>query len=174
MKTIKRLTSRILLLNARDEVLLFEYEDDHTDVKRFWVTPGGGVEPGETFAQAAIRELLEETGLEVERVGEPIWFRCKTLRFRDFLQANEEFHFLVRVKTWAVTGTNPDDVERNNERQHRWWSLEALRSSHETIFPESLVDHLEPILRGKIPAEPLDISPPDRDGKSPARVQTSP
>jgi 8-oxo-dGTP diphosphatase len=159
MKTVARRTSRILLLNARDEVLLFEYEDDSTDIKRFWVTPGGGVEPGESFTQAAIRELFEETGLEVEDVGDPIWFRRKLVQCRDQIEDVEEFHFLVRVETWQVTGTNPDELERQNERGYQWWNLEALRASHETIFPESLTQHLEPILRGKIPPEPLDISP---------------
>ena len=159
MKTIKRLTSRIVLLNARDEVLLFEYEDDNTNVKRFWVTPGGGLEPSETFTQAAIRELFEETGLEVAAVGDPIWFRRKLVQCRDHLEDIEEFHFLVRVETWDVTGLNPDELERHNEKGHQWWSLEALRQSHETVFPESLAVHLEPVLRGEIRPEPSDISP---------------
>jgi len=34
-----------------------------------WMVPGGGIEEGESSAQAAVREVWEETGLEVEITG---------------------------------------------------------------------------------------------------------
>lgn len=43
---------RILLARRRDNDL--------------WTIPGGGMEPGETIAQTAVREVKEETGIDVE------------------------------------------------------------------------------------------------------------
>ena len=44
-------------------VLLFADTDPGVPGSRWWVTPGGGMDPGETEEQTALRELEEETGL---------------------------------------------------------------------------------------------------------------
>ena len=51
----------VLCFDARDRVALVR----HAESGR-WTTPGGGVEPYERPADAALREMWEETGLHVE------------------------------------------------------------------------------------------------------------
>src|SRR6266545_7899789 len=53
--------SSCVVLNQKGEVLLVLRQDF-----RIWALPGGGLEPNETWEQAAVRETLEETGYEVE------------------------------------------------------------------------------------------------------------
>lgn len=49
-----------VVINPRGEVLLQLRRDTGT-----WAPPSGGVEPGETIAECAIREVREEAGIEV-------------------------------------------------------------------------------------------------------------
>ncbi|HEX3680685.1 MAG TPA: NUDIX domain-containing protein, partial [Galbitalea sp.] len=68
-----RLTSRILLFDEAGCILLFLTIAPDTSKFARWVTPGGGVDPGETHEQAAVRELFEETGLAIGDPGTPVW-----------------------------------------------------------------------------------------------------
>src|SRR5262249_124348 len=43
----------------------------------FWLLVGGGVQPGETYEQAAYREVVEETGLREVTIGRCVWTQEK-------------------------------------------------------------------------------------------------
>src|SRR3954453_22254483 len=49
------------VLNGRGELLLIRRTDNEN-----WAMPGGGVDIGETIAEAGVRETREETGIECD------------------------------------------------------------------------------------------------------------
>jgi 8-oxo-dGTP pyrophosphatase MutT (NUDIX family) len=56
-----RRAARVILLDPQDRVLLMRY-DGGPPSGSHWATPGGGLNPGEDYREAAVRELAEETG----------------------------------------------------------------------------------------------------------------
>ena len=55
-----RRSARLMIVSPGARLLLFRYEDEHQAA--FWATPGGELLTGESFVDAAQRELFEETG----------------------------------------------------------------------------------------------------------------
>jgi 8-oxo-dGTP pyrophosphatase MutT (NUDIX family) len=70
---VNRATSRVLLFDREQRFLLFLTKAPDTSGVARWLTPGGGVDAGESHHAAAVRELEEETGLALPDLGQPVW-----------------------------------------------------------------------------------------------------
>ncbi|MFI7600759.1 NUDIX hydrolase [Actinoplanes sp. NPDC049681] len=144
MTYIDRRAARVLLIDAAERVLLLHGGDPAQAGKRWWFTPGGGLDEGETPAEGAARELDEETGLRVDPadLGEPVHHEVTEFSYdaRHYRQA--QHFFLHRVPHWDVSFDGFDEGERQSITDHRWWSLAEIDASDEEIYPRDLADLL--------------------------------
>jgi 8-oxo-dGTP pyrophosphatase MutT (NUDIX family) len=141
---IDRRAARVLLVDRADRTLLLRGGDPARPGLRWWFTPGGGLDDGETSAEGAARELREETGLRVgpDELGEPVWHQVTRFSYdnRDYRQAQD--FYLVRVDEWQVDTAGFDPEEKLTIDQHRWWSADELDATDEAVYPEELADLL--------------------------------
>jgi 8-oxo-dGTP diphosphatase len=138
----RRPSSRLLIIDRDNRVLLFRFAFTRGPLagQNYWATPGGGLEAGESFADAARRELFEETGILRDEVGQEVAEREFVLKLYDgeSVMADERF-FLVRVADQSLSRDHWSPVEIEVMTEHRWWSVEELTSTSESVFPETLV-----------------------------------
>lgn len=135
---VLRTAARVVLVRPDASVLMFCTTASGRPV---WFTPGGGLEPGEELPQAAVRELREETGLELDpqQLTGPIWRRRARFEFlgQDHLQT--EHYFVAAAPDGFVVNTAGfDSVERTTIGEHRWWTVHELSTTTETIYPVEL------------------------------------
>jgi 8-oxo-dGTP pyrophosphatase MutT (NUDIX family) len=134
-----------LIIEPAGRVLLFRFvfKKGALAGEDYWATPGGGVEEGETFEQAAIRELREETGIRVESVGPQVGQREFVLQLSDgeYVVADERF-FRVEAKEATLSRDEWTAEEVEVMVVHRWWSRDELSQTSETVWPENLIEML--------------------------------
>lgn len=145
-----RATVRVLLTNPAGETLLFEDSDPGLDDARWWVTPGGGIDPGEGELDAAIREVAEETGYQLQEsdlIG-PIARRHVVHGYSDRVIEQDESFYVARTDDFAVDVSGHTADERLTFKQFRWWSTEELRATDDWVWPHELVEILHLVDEG--------------------------
>lgn len=102
-----RPAARVLLVDGSDRILYLRAREDRTG-KEFWVMPGGGIKDTETFEEAAIRELKEETGLEV-KLGPCVWTRRHVFKWEGRELDQYEVFFFARTGQRDIEPIKQDD-----------------------------------------------------------------
>lgn len=136
-----RPAARILLVDAAARVLLFRFTP--ADRPPLWCTPGGAVDPGETYAAAARRELWEEVGLDID-CGPEVARRVVDFTTFEGVEVNaDERYFRVDIDRFDVQAGALTELEQRLLVGHRWFSRNDIEAHDELIYPEDLVDLLD-------------------------------
>lgn len=143
-----RATARVLLYDADDRVLLFLHHGKDREIPPRWITPGGGVDPGEDFATAAVRETLEETGLRLDGVPAPF--------LEEDFDPDQRWHpydtgrwawYAVRVDGFEPARGGWTEEELVDIVDWRWISADDLAADSFECEPAELPD----LIRANVP-----------------------
>ena len=150
-----RTAGRVLVIAPDHRVLLLRIQEPGAD-RSFWITPGGGVEPGESPRAAAARELCEETGLQAVELGPCIWERRHAFRWLGRMYDQHEWFYLLRTEHFEPCFAGHTDVEVEVLSEHRWWSVEEIRDVSAVDFaPRQIAHHIEQLLTHGPPSKPV-------------------
>lgn len=138
----RRLAARILLIGPTDRLLLFkiQYKAGALAGMSYWATPGGQLRGDESFEAAALRELKEETGVDVQSVGPCIAHRefpWKTPDGEDVLAI--ENYYVARADIEQCSSDSWSGQERGAIGEVRWWSQAELVGCDEDVYPPDLM-----------------------------------
>jgi len=138
-----RATARILLIDDKNMIFLLKtHFDPEVGLPPRWLTPGGGIDDGESTLEAAVRELFEETGMIVrpEELGEPVLVTSGRWDWAD----GENYHtytdtiFELQVNHFEPDVSGFTTEELRDILEYRWWTIEEVLGSEDLFAPHDL------------------------------------
>ena len=126
--------AHVLVLNSKDKLYLQKRAMNKKVQPGKWDTSvGGHVDSGEDYFNAAVRETSEELGINAE--PEKYKFLYKYLHRNDF---ESEW-----VSTYLLLWDGDIRVQKTEIEEGRFWSIEEIRNSEQSIFTPNFLEELE-------------------------------
>ncbi|GAB3755418.1 NUDIX hydrolase [Microlunatus parietis] len=139
-----RTAVRVLPIDGDGRVLLLHGFDPARPAEPYWFTVGGGLEPGETPAEAAVRELAEEVGLAAtpDRLVGPLAEATIEFWFDSVRYLQQQTYYAVRVAPDPITFAGQDAIEHASIDAYAWFSAAELAGTTDPVYPDDLADLL--------------------------------
>ena len=133
---------RVIVLDDENRMLMVCQHHEDRDI---WMVPGGGIEEGESSLEAAVREVEEETGLDIE-VQKLLW------HVEEVSERGQRFvNFFLGEMTGGTLelGEDPEcDAEHQVLREVKFLSKEEIQAL-EHVYPGYLRDEVWHVLAGE-------------------------
>jgi 8-oxo-dGTP pyrophosphatase MutT (NUDIX family) len=146
-----RPVARVLVID--DDLRLLLLKGVEVGSHSWWVSPGGGLRPRETFQVAAARELFEETGFTAT-IGPWVWTRRH--RFDWYGKQHDQYERFFVARIGPTREPNPVEAD-GYVVAHHWWTLAEIQASNDEFAPRRLGELLPSILEWSYPVEPIDV-----------------
>lgn len=137
-----RHAARVIIISEDGHTFLMNGHDRLNPNYHWWFTVGGGIDPGETAQQAAVREMREETGWEISEtqlIG-PVIERIGKFEFTDRVRRQIEYIYLVYTPRFNTDNSGWTRTENQLIDAAQWIPIHELQQLGETglIFPPEL------------------------------------
>ena len=157
---ITRKSSRAIIVNKQNQIFLFRYEFDFfAERKAIWITPGGGLEEGESFEDGLKRELFEELGIKLTEPAPFVYYRTPLYELQggETVRSEERF-YLIFCNDTGFSYDSWTESEQKRMTAGKWWSVEEIRQSEEEFFSKDVVGIMDRISKGERPKEPEELA----------------
>lgn len=134
-----RVRSCALIIN-KGRILLLKQQVP-TRIEPIWIPPGGGVELGESSKQAVIREVFEETHLEITPKN--------LLYIHEFIEPPYhavELYYLSKINSGALQKGIDPELDSENQQILKCEFVKVSQLKKIFIYPEFLMDEIPKLI----------------------------